>query len=101
MDYTVSKSVMKMPKYIYQQLEYGTITKAVKDIHWAPSRVLVRFYGVFTQYGPQYVQFGFFRAPIRRVGAVPHTLTPGRDVKTDVAMKLISRDVQLRTTHRP
>jgi hypothetical protein len=34
-------------------------------------------YGVFTQYGPQHVQFGFFRAPIRRVGAVPHTLTPG------------------------
>jgi hypothetical protein len=28
-----------------------------------------------TQYGPQHVQFGFSRAPIRRVGAVPHTLT--------------------------
>jgi hypothetical protein len=33
-------------------------------------------HGVFTQYGPQHVQFDFFRAPIRRVGAVPHTLTP-------------------------
>jgi hypothetical protein len=27
-------------------------------------------------YGPQHVQFGFFLAPIRRVGAVPHILTP-------------------------
>jgi hypothetical protein len=32
-------------------------------------------HGDFTQYGPKHVQFGFFRAPIRRVGAVPHTLT--------------------------
>jgi hypothetical protein len=32
-------------------------------------------YGVFTQYGPQHVQFDIFRAPIRSVGAVPHRPT--------------------------
>ena len=32
---------------------------------------------VFTHCGPQYAKLGFARAPIRRIGAVPHTLTTG------------------------
>ena len=30
---------------------------------------------VFTHCGPQYIKFGFSRAPVRCVGAVPQTLT--------------------------
>src|SRR6218665_1066605 len=30
---------------------------------------------VFTHCGPQYAKVRFYRAPIRRIGALPHTLT--------------------------
>jgi hypothetical protein len=39
-------------------------------------RIGALFTAFLLSMGPQHVQVGFFRAPIRRVGAVPHILTP-------------------------
>ena len=43
---------------------------------------------VFTHCGPQYAKLGFVRAPIRRIGAVPHTLTTAHADKTDIRRKM-------------
>jgi len=36
---------------------------------------------VFTHCGPQYAKVRFSRAPVRRIGALPHTLTTVSQIK--------------------